>query len=131
MIQDPLAGYIFDLTTNTLTQITDIDYPTGTTLYYPDGYFIISDGEGRVTFSDLNDGFDWPGDNFFTPTYKPDKVKAIKASREEIYCFGDETIEVYINDGDTPFIRQSRTSMYYGLTARDSIATHQAGVFFL
>jgi hypothetical protein len=131
MVQDPLAAYVFDLTDNTLAKNTDIDYPGGTTLDYADGYFVISDLEGRVTFSELNDGLDWPGSNFFTPTFKPDKVKAVVTSREEVICFGDETIEVYINDGDTPFIRQSRTSMYYGLTARDSIAVHQSGVFFL
>lgn len=131
MIQDPLAGYIFDMTTNTLTQITSIDYPNGSTLDYTDGYFIISDGEGRVTFSDLNDGFTWPGANFFTPTFKPDLVKAVRAFGEEIYCFGDETIEKYINDGESPFSRQSRSSLYFGLTARDSIAVHHSGAFFL
>lgn len=131
MIQDPLAGYVFDLTDNVLTRITDSDYPTGTTLDYADGYFIISSGTGRVSFCELNDGLYWRGDSFFTPTFKPDKVKAVVASREEVYCFGDETIEIYINDGTSPFIRQSRTSMYYGLTARDSIAVHQSGVFFL
>jgi len=131
MIQDPLAAYVFDLTTDTLTLISTSDYPKGTTLDYADGYFVISGKDGRVYFSDLNDAFDWPGFNFFTPTFKPDKVKAIVTFREEIYCFGDETIEVYINDGTTPFIRQSRTSMYFGLTARDSVAVHQSGVFFL
>jgi len=131
MIQDPLAGYIFDMDSNTLTKITDIDYPNGTTLDFSDAYFIISDGEGRVSFSDLLDGLTWPGINFFTPTFKPDKVKAIVASREEIYCFGAETLEIYIDDGATPFVRQSRTSMYYGLRARDSIAVHPAGVFYL
>ena len=131
LIQDPLSAYVFDLLTNTLTKVTSEDYPRGTTLDYADGYFIISGNNGRVYFSDLNDGFTWPGFNFFTPTFKPDKVKAVVAVREEIYCFGDETIEVYINDGTTPFIRQSRTSMYFGLTARDSIAVHQSGVFFL
>ncbi len=131
MIQDALAGYVFDMLTNTLTRITDADYPGGTTLDYADGYFIISDNNGRVSFSELNAGLNWNGFNFFTPTFKPDRVRAIRAYREEIYCFGDETIEVYINDGTTPFIRQSRTSMYYGLTARDSIAVHHSGVFFL
>ncbi len=131
MIQDSLAAYIFDLTTNVLTRITSEDYPLGTTLDYADGYFVTSGKDGRVHFSELNDGFTWPGFNFFTPTFKPDKVKAIVTFREEIYCFGDETIEVYINDGETPFVRQSRTSMYFGLTARDSIAVHQSGVFFL
>ena len=131
MIQDSLAAYIFDLNTNTLTRITDIDYPGGTTLDYADGYFIISDGESRVTFSDLNNGTSWTGSSFFTPTFKPDGVKAIVAFREEVYCFGDDTIEIYINDGDTPFIRQARTSLYFGLTARHSIAIHHSGMFFL
>jgi hypothetical protein len=131
MIQDTQAGYVFDLPSNVLTKITTIDYPGGSTLDYADGYFIISDNNGRVSFSDINSGFTWPGFNFFTPSFKPDSVKAIVAFREEIYCFGEETIEIYINDGTTPFIRQSRTSMYNGLTARDSIAVHQAGVFFL
>ena len=131
MLLDALAGYIFDMLTNTLTRITDIDFPGGTTLDYADGYFIISDNNGRVSFSALNDGTSWAGFNFFTPTFKPDRVRAIRAYREEIYCWGDETIEVYINDGTTPFVRQSRTSMYYGLTARDSIAVHHSGVFFL
>lgn len=131
MIQDPLAAYIYDLTTNVLTRITDADYPKGNTLDYADGYFVISDAEGRVTFSDLGSGLNWTGSNFFTPSFKPDKVKAIRTFREEIYCFGDETIEIYINDGDTPFIRQSRTSLYFGLTARDSIAVHHSGMFFL
>ncbi len=130
-IQDTMAAYIFNLITNVLTKVTNTDYPGGTTLDYADGYFVISGADGRVHFSELNDGNDWPGFNFFTPTFKPDKVKAIVTFREEIYCFGDETIEIYINDGTTPFIRQSRTSMYFGLTARDSIAVHQNGVFFL
>lgn len=130
-IQDTLAAYVFNLLTNTLTVVSTTDYPNGTTLDYADGYFVISGKDGRVHFSDLNDGQTWPGFNFFTPTFKPDKVKAIATFREEIYCFGDETIEVYINDGSTPFIRQSRTSLYFGLTARDSVAVHQTGVFFL
>lgn len=130
-IQDTMAAYVFDLLTNTLAVVSTSDYPNGTTLDYADGYFVISGRDGRVHFSDLNDGQSWPGFNFFTPTFKPDKVKAIVTFREEIYCFGDETIEVYINDGETPFIRQSRTSMYFGLTARDSVAVHQSGVFFL
>ena len=130
-IQDTQAAYVLALTTNTLTRVTAEGYPRGTSLDYADGYFVISGANGRVHFSDLNSGQTWPGFNFFTPTFKPDKVKAVVAFREELYCFGDETIEVYINDGSTPFIRQSRTSMYFGLTARDSVAVHQAGVFFL
>lgn len=131
MVLDALAAYIFDLGTNTLTRITDLDFPGGTSLDYADGYFIVSDSNGRVSFSTLGSGLVWDGLDFFTPTFKPDRVKAVVTFREEIYCFGDETIEVYINDGETPFIRQSRTSIYYGLDARNSIAAWHGGVFFL
>lgn len=131
MIQDPAAGYIFDLNNDTLARITDEDYPGGKTLAYSDGYFIISDNNGRVSFCELGSGLDWDGFNFFTPSFKPDAVRAVVTFREEIYCFGDSTIEVYINDGETPFIRQSRTSIYYGLTAPHSVAAWHGGVFFL
>lgn len=131
MIQDPAAGYIYNLSTDTLTQITDVDYPGGTTLSYADGYFIISDNDGRVTFSDSNSGTSWNASSVFTPTFKADRVRAAAAFREEIYCFGDETIEVYINDGSTPFVRQARTSIYYGLAARDSLAGWHGGFFFV
>lgn len=131
MIQDTLAAYIFNLNTNTLARVTDVDYPLGTTLDFADGYFLISGADGRVYFSNLNDGATWSGLDFFTPTFKPDGVRAVVCNREEVYCFGDETIEIYINDGSTPFIRQSRTSLYYGITARDSVAVTQSGVFFL
>lgn len=131
MIQDPLAGYVLDLTDNSLVKITDEDYPKGNTLDYADGYNIISDVNGRVTFSNLGQATSWDGLNFFTPSFKADKVKAVLTFREEIYCFGDETIEIYINDGTTPFIRQARTSLYYGLTARDSVSSWHGGVFFL
>jgi hypothetical protein len=141
MIQDPLAGYIFNLQTNVLTQIststfTDAQgnvclYPGGTSLDYADGYFVISGNDGRIYFSEIGDGTSWPAFNFFTPSFKPNKMKAIRMYREEVYCFGEETIEIYINDGVTPFSRQFRTSSYYGLAATDSVAIHQAGAFFL
>lgn len=131
MIQDPQAAYFLNLNTNVLTEITDIDYPGGSTMSFSDGYFIISDNDGRVTFSELNDASSWSGDSVFTPTFKADGVKAIAAFREEIYCFGSETIEIYINDGSTPFVRQSRTSVYYGIAAPHSLATWHGGFFFL
>lgn len=131
MIQDFTAGYIFDLGTDTLTHISDADYPGGGTLTYADGYFIISDNEGRVTFSELNDGLNWSGDSVFTPTFKADAVKAVLAFREEIYCFGAETIEIYLNDGTTPFVRQSRTSIYYGIASANSLASWHGGSYFV
>lgn len=130
-IQDSAAAYYFNLSTNTLTQVTDADYPGGKTLTYLDGYFVISDNSGRVTFSELNSAANWVGDSVFTPTFKSDPVKAVAAFREEIFCFGTESIEIYINDGVTPFIRQSRTSLYYGIAAPDSLATWHGGHFFL
>jgi hypothetical protein len=131
MIQDANAGYYFTLSTNVLTQITNIDYPGGTTLTYADGYFIISDLEGRVTFSELNSASQWSGVNVFTPTFDTDPVIAVNAIREEIHCFGSVTIEIYLNDGTTPFTRRPNTTLSYGIVAKDSLASHHLGEVFL
>lgn len=131
MIQDAAAAYIYNLSTDTLTEITDVNYPGGKTLAFADGYLIIADNEGRVSFSELNDAATWGASNVFTPTFKADKVLAAHTFREEIYCFGEETIEIYLNDGSSPFVRQARTSLYYGLSAKDSVAPWHGGFFFV
>lgn len=131
MIQDSNAGYYFTLSTNVLAEITDADYLGGNILTYLDGYLVISGNDGRVAFSELNDASNWIGDSVFTPTFKADAVKAVMAYREEIYCFGSETIEVYLNDGATPFIRQGKTTLYYGIKAPHSLAAWHGGFAFL
>lgn len=130
MIAREDIAYSYDINADTITQVTDVDYPGCDYLTYVDGYFVVT-RNGRVYFSELNDETNWVGNSVFTPTEKADKTKAVIAFNQQLYCFGTRTVEIYINDGETPWIRQPRATIEMGIAAKDTLAHHQDGVFFL
>lgn len=129
-ISDISVGYVYDIVANTLTKVTDIDFPGAETVFSQDEYFMAV-FNGRVYFSDLSNGLSWTGVNVFTPTYKADKTIFAISLQEEIYCFGSEHTEVYFNDGTTPFSRVPRSSVQYGLLAKDSVIILANTIFLL
>lgn len=134
MIVSDNTGDTYDLRLNILSPMADIDWPGSDTLDYVDGYYLITpktDAVGRVRFSELNNPQDWRGDSVFTPTTQGDGVKRIIAWREELYCFGASTIEVYLNDGQSPFSRRRGTSQPYGLAAKHAADLSHTGIMFL
>jgi hypothetical protein len=131
MISNTSASYIFDMDTDTLTQITDTDFPANpTSLAYLQGYFIVAAG-GRVYYSDLLNGLSWNASSFFTPSAYADKTIAAVVWRDDIHCFGTESIEIYINDGSSPFSKQDRSTINVGLVSVDSLKVFHDGIIFL
>jgi hypothetical protein len=137
MIADRQVAYIFNESTNVLTQITDPDFPGAYTLTYQDGYFIVTAPQPgatnyyRVYFSTLLDGSSWVGTDFYTPTYKADNVKLVLSAKEELVNFGDETIEIYLNDGQTPFSRSVRATQHVGIDALESVCIVNDRIVFV
>jgi hypothetical protein len=129
MLADHQVGYIYNLATNVLTQITDIDFPGADSLTSQDNRFIVS-FNGRVYWSDLNNGMSWTGVNVYTPSYKADNVKAVMSLQEEIYNFGSETLEIYFDNGETPFERVSRSSIHYGIIAPETLCLAANTILF-
>lgn len=131
MIAGFAASYSYDLSTDTLSQITDGDFPGSVTyLDYSVGYMFICSG-GRVWYSDLNSTVNWTASSVFTPIASADNVMAAVIWKDDIYCFGSESIETYINDGTTPFVKQVKTTMPIGLVAVNSIQVTEHGIIFL
>jgi hypothetical protein len=114
-----LIGNIFDLSTNTLAAISDVDFPN------------TSADIGRVHFSVVNDTDSWSGADVFTPTYRADPVLRVVAFRDDLYCFGSQTIQIYLNDGTTPFVSREGTSLKYGIISPHSVASYVNGIIFL
>lgn len=131
MICSASASYIFNMSTDVLTQITDGDFPSNPTyLTYTQGYFVVTAG-GRVYYSALNDGTSWDGADVFTPTALADPCLAAVVWRDDLHCFGSESIEIYINDGATPFVKQDRSTINIGVVAVDTISVFESGILFL
>lgn len=124
MIVDGVSGYIFNKTTNTLTQITDVDFPVPDTLTFQDGYFIVSEKDtGKFWISGLNDGTTWAAADNTTVEGSPDKLVAVKSDRSNLWCFGTKITEVYQNTGNAifPFQKIIGATIETGCGAKDTI----------
>lgn len=108
----------------TLTTMADADAPTDVShVASLDQYILANDsGSGVVKFSDLNDLTGWQALSFFSAESRPDDVVAIAEGFREIITLGRETVEFWINDGQTPFSRIQGSAQPFGTVAPNSLA---------
>lgn len=95
---DGSEAYIWNTSTDTLTQVTDVDYPTGARGgTFLSGRFWVYTTSGsntnRVYGSDQYNGLAWDGLNFFTPEATPDGIVAVERWFNDLVVFGKSSIE--------------------------------------
>lgn len=132
MIVDGLHGYI--VTTTTLTEISDEDFPVPSSLTYQDTYFIVTEKDtGRQYISGNNDGTTWDALDFTTAEGAPDSALCVFSDHRELFMFGETTTEPYYNSGDAdyPFERISGAYMETGIGAAASPVRLDNSVFWL
>ena len=132
MIVDGQYGYI--VTGTTVTQITDTDFPTPSSLTFQDGYFIVTEsGTGRIWISAINDGTSWDALDYSTAEAKPDDALRVVSDHRELWVFGSKSIEVYYNSGnaDFPFERISGAYQTKGISAPQSVGQGDNTIFWL
>lgn len=99
-------GYIFDTIANTLVQITDPDFPTGTALMgeFMDGYFLVLLATSRAfQISELEDGLIWDALDVGERSEGSDNLLGMIRSHREIWFLGSKTGEVWFDNGDPDF----------------------------
>lgn len=101
-------GYIFDLSTDTFTAISDPDFPNGAALMgaFVDGYFAVLNGTTGVwQISALEDGLVWDGLDIALATHSPDVTRALVVDNRQIWIPGRGTTGIWFNsgNGDFPF----------------------------
>jgi len=136
MIVDGSYGYIVTLSggTPTVTQITDEDFPTPSSLTYQDGYFIVSkEDSDRFYISAINDGTSWNSLDYASAEGRSDNLVSCLSDHRELWLFGEETTEVWYNSGnaDFPFQRFEGAFLEIGCGAKHSPAKLDNMVFWL
>jgi hypothetical protein len=128
-------GYIFNLSTNTLTQITDADFPTGAGFAsFADGYFLVlKEGTLQFNISDLEDGTAWDGLDIGVRSQQADNLACLHIDHDLVWLFGSQTSEVWYNSGAAafPFDPVPNVFLEQGLDAPDSVCSFDNGVAFL
>lgn len=131
-------GWIFDLATNVLTQITDPGFPLFVTnVTCIDGYFVVGEFNSRRFYlSALNDGTIWSDGSgipfFATKEGAPDNIVSVIATRRTVVLLGFETAEVWVDSGGTfPFTPINGALLQQGNAAVLSPAVLEDGVYWL
>lgn len=134
MIIDGVDGYIFNKTTNTLTQITDADFPTPSDLTFQDGYFIVTEAwSSKLYISALNDGTSWAALDFTTVESSPDDLVGVISDKSNLWLFGTKSTEIFQNTGNPtfPFQRINGAFIETGCAAQATIKLLDNSVFWL
>lgn len=105
MIVDGTYGYIYDMDTDTFSQISDGDFPNGATVVaFQDGYFIVNvAGTPYFAISDLYDGLTWDILDRSLAASNPDNLNSLISDNGNLWLFGDRSVEVFQNTGALAF----------------------------
>ncbi len=123
MLTGGLDGYIFDLDTNTLVEITDMDFPSGQAAMceFLDGYFFVLVVDSRRwQISALEDGLSWDGLDVAERSIAPDNIVTMIRRERNMAFFGNQTSEFWYNTGDAlfPFAPSQGVLVEQGSAAR-------------
>lgn len=118
-------GYIITIATDAFAVIADTDFKGGTHVVFCDGYFIYNEpNTALIRTSALNDGTSWDALDVGTVESKPDKLVGLAVNKGEVWCFGEETVEVWYDAANAlgiPFSPRVGSEIDIGCAAAYSI----------
>jgi len=132
MIVAGTVGYY--VTGTTVTQITDVDFPTPCALAFQDAYgIIVESGTGKILISGINDFSTWDALDYTTAEAEPDDAISVFSDHRELYVLGSQSIETFQNTGnpDFPFERIPGGYIERGCGAAQSVAKGNNFVLWL
>lgn len=127
-------GYILNLTTNLLTQITSPGYPANTAdVTYQDGYFIVPSDNGQFYVSAILNGLVWDATDFATAESNPDALQRVYATNGELVLFGALTTEFWGNSGGAqfPYTNLRGSTLQWALAAPWTLADYDQSLMGL
>ena len=130
-------GYIFNVSTNTLTQITDADFPVNAQqAAFLDGYFIVTAQTMAFKVSELYNGLSWPALATAAAIAAPDNIQKPFGTNQVLYLIKDSTTEVWQDAAvptsqGCPFTHIPGSLVNFGTVADRSVSRVGDMVFML
>lgn len=117
----------------TVSPISDTDCPTVVThVAWMDGYLLAcGDNSNKFYWSDVNTPLSWNALSFASGASNADYINALHCFNQEIYLFGRSSLEVWSNDGVTPFSRVTGGAYNVGCLAPHSIVFGDQDIYWL
>jgi len=97
-------AFVFDNSTDTLTQITDPDFQLSDSVTFYRGFFVFTTTDGKQLFvSNLNQPLTFDALDFGSAEGDPDRIITQVVDHDELSIIGAETTEVFRNIGGADF----------------------------
>jgi hypothetical protein len=118
---------------STLTQGTDTDLPSASSVTYIRNRVVYDGAGGNVAFADLGTPLTVSSSNVTSSDTKPDDTLAVKAFRDQLFVFSEVSITPYYNSGsgNPPYAVIQNAVQEVGLGAIHSIASNYRSLYFL
>ncbi len=102
------------------TYISDVDAPQDSThIAFLDTYVLANfPGTGDFGYSNVADFRTWDALDFAVTEGNPDNGVALLVNNGMIYLIGERSIEIFYNDGETPFARYGQSFVDSGCSAK-------------
>jgi hypothetical protein len=105
-------GYVYDLTTDTLTFVVDGATQGG----FLDSFFLAVDPlENKLKISESEDGLTWDVLQVEQRSDASDRWAAVLVVRKEIWLWGSQTTSIYYDAGATPFPFLPNPSAFFNI----------------
>lgn len=135
IIVDGPNGYIFNLGVNSFTNITmNTGWLGADTVTFLGGYFVLNKPDSGIYYiSGLYDGTSYDPLDFATAEGSPDNLVAVKAVHDQVWLFGDTSVQVAYNQGGAlfPLSVIQGALIVYGCAAAQSVAQTSNTLFWL
>ncbi len=134
MLVDGPNGYIYNVSTLVFAQISDPDWPGGSTVTFFNGRFVVNKpNTGQFYLSALYDGLSWDALDFATAESDPDNIVRVIAEAGQLVIYGDRTTEFWGDSGaaDFPYARIGSAAIEWGLAARWTLCKYMDSLIFL
>jgi hypothetical protein len=135
LIVDGVNAYGYDMIAGTFS-IISLPFTTGAPIVcaYQDGFFLLNQtGTTSWWQSDINNVFTWNGLNFSSKDGQPDPIAMMIDNHREVWLFGTQTTEVWINAGNPGFSFQRLQGVFiqHGIAAPYSAQIANGSIIWL
>jgi len=134
-------GYQYEISTNTLLQITDSNFAGANVVAYINGYFVYIEPNSQrfyylYTFDIGSGGYVWPlvfdATNVFSAEGSPDNLVGMIVDHGELWLLGENSVEIWYQSGsDQIFDRIQGAFNELGCAATFSVSKMDNGLFWL
>jgi len=133
VIVDGTNGYVLDLTSNNVSEITDPAFYGADKVGFIDGYFVFNKPGTQQFYISSIYGTNFDALDFASAEGSPDLLISLLVDHREVWMFGDTTTEVFYNSGadDFPIERITGAYLEHGCIAKHSVAKLDNTVFWL